>query len=61
MKLTFYTPSYKNAEGFGGASFGFAGEEDENLTLSRSFPEEVGGDTGGFCHGQYTDYPWCAG
>lgn len=43
MKLTFYTPSYKNAEGFGGASFGFAGEEDENLTLSRSFPEEVGG------------------
>ncbi len=43
MKLTFYTPSYKNAEGFGGASFGFAGEEDENLTLARSFPEDIGG------------------
>lgn len=43
MKLTFYTPSYKDAEGFGGASFGFAGDENENLTLAKSFPEDVEG------------------
>ncbi len=43
MKLTFHTPSYKAAEGFGGASFGFAGEENENLTIARRFPEDVNG------------------
>lgn len=43
MKLTFYTPSYKNAEGFGGASFGFAGEENEKLTIAREFPEDIRG------------------
>ncbi len=43
MKLTFYTPSYKNAEGFGGASFGFAGTEDETLTLAKAFPEDING------------------
>ena len=43
MKLTFYTPSHKSAEGFGGASFGFAGAENENLTHARSFPEDVEG------------------
>ena len=43
MKLNFYTPSFKNAEGFGGATFGFAGEENESLTLARAFPEDVCG------------------
>ena len=43
VKLTFYTPSYKDAEGFGGATFGFAGAEDETLSLSKSFPEDICG------------------
>ncbi len=43
MKLTFYTPSYKNADGFGGATFGFAGAEDETLSLAKVFPEDVAG------------------
>lgn len=43
MKLTFYTPSYKTAEGFGGATFGFAGAEDENLTLAKTFAEDING------------------
>ena len=43
MKLNFYTPSYENAEGFGGATFGFAGDENESLTLAKAFPEDVCG------------------
>jgi len=43
MKLVFHTPSYKNAEGFGGASFGFAGAENESLTVAKAFPEDVCG------------------
>ncbi len=43
MKLTFYTPSYKTAEGFGGATFGFAGAENETLTLAKAFQEDVNG------------------
>lgn len=43
MKLEFYTPSCKIAEGFGGATFGFAGDENENLTLLKAFTEDVCG------------------
>ena len=43
MELTFYTPSYKNALGFGGASFGFAGDENETLALSKTYHEEICG------------------
>lgn len=43
MKLTFYTPSYKNAEGFGGATFGFAGAEDENAAMVKTFEEDIKG------------------
>jgi len=43
MKLTFYTPSYKSTENFGGATFGFAGAENETLTLAKAFQEDVNG------------------
>ena len=43
MKLRFYTPSYEEVAGFGGASFGFAGTEDENLTITRFFGEDING------------------
>lgn len=52
MKLTFYTPSYKNADGFGGATFGFAGAENEMLSLAKVFPEDVVGTA--FC-GSYEE------
>ncbi len=43
MKLNFYTPAYCGADGFGGATFGFAGAEDETRTLCKSFLEDVKG------------------
>ncbi len=43
MKLNFYTPSYTGADGFGGATFGFAGSEDETQAVSFGFPQEVQG------------------
>lgn len=43
MKLNFYTPAYCGADGFGGATFGFAGAEDEKLARSESFPEDIKG------------------
>lgn len=45
MKLTFYTPSYKDAENFGGATFGFAGMEDELLTIACTFGKDINGVT----------------
>ncbi|MBQ4159371.1 MAG: hypothetical protein IJD83_00415 [Clostridia bacterium] len=52
MKLTFYTPSYKNTEDFGGATFGFAGAENELLTLSQTFAEDINGTV---LYGSYDD------
>ena len=43
MKFTFYTPSYKNAEGFGAATFGFAGLEDETQSNVKTFNEDISG------------------
>lgn len=43
MKLNFYTPSFEDADGFGGATFGFAGAEDERVARSECFPEDIKG------------------
>lgn len=43
MEFVFFTPSYKNAIGFGGATFGFAGNEDENMALAKTFEEDIHG------------------
>ncbi len=43
MNLNFYTPSFCNADGFGGATFGFAGAEDESHPLCKGFPEDIKG------------------
>ncbi len=43
MKLRFYTPSYRDAEEFGAATFGFAGFEDETVRHSMLYPEDVSG------------------
>ncbi len=43
MKMTFYTPVYGSADGFGAASFGFAGAEDEIALNKVVCPFEIEG------------------
>ncbi len=43
MKMIFYTPAYGSADGFGAASFGFAGAEDETALNKVVFPLEIEG------------------
>ncbi len=43
MKLEFYTPSVRDSEGFGGATFGFAGNENELLPRKEAYPEDISG------------------
>lgn len=47
MKLNFYTPCTPAPEGFGGATFGFVGAENERLENSITFAEDIRGST--FC------------
>ncbi len=65
MKLCFYTPAYGPAEGFGGATFGFAGAENECLKTMMAFPDELEGTvlcgTYEACLEQATEGPWQAG
>ncbi len=43
MKMIFYTPTHGVSEGFGGATFGFVGGEDERADSFISFPEDLEG------------------
>lgn len=43
MKMIFYTPMHWSADGFGGASFGFAGAEDETALNKVVCPFEIEG------------------
>ena len=43
MKMIFYTPVYGGSDGFGAASFGFAGAEDENALNKVICPIEIEG------------------
>ncbi len=43
MKMTFYTPAYGRVDGFGAASFGFAGAEDEKALNKIECPFEIEG------------------
>ena len=64
MKLNFYTPAYGNADGFGAASFGFAGAEDENALKNVVCPFEIEGSlligTYEECLGNIPDGKWQA-
>lgn len=43
MKLNFYTPCTPVPDGFGGATFGFVGAENERLENSITFPDDLNG------------------
>ncbi len=65
MKMVFYTPLYGSADGFGAASFGFAGAEDETALNKMVCPFELEGVmlTGTYeeCLKNIPDGTWQAG
>lgn len=63
--MVFYTPAYGRADGFGAASFGFAGAEDETVANKAVSPFEIEGImlTGTYeeCLNNIPDGKWQAG
>lgn len=52
MKLEFYTPSVRDSKEFGGATFGFAGNENERIRRIETYPEDISGVA---LYGSYAD------
>ncbi len=65
MKMMFYTPVYEAVDGFGAASFGFAGAEDETALNKKVCPLDIKGTmiTGTYeeCINNIPDGKWQAG